>query len=155
MNEERLITDQQKEVSFYNALVNTWIQTNMELDKTLITISAAGIGLLVTLLSTAGVSSYWHIAAYFVAFGLFITTILTCVKILRKNAKHIEQVLKGNDAEDKSLKALDRIADFCFSLALVFLMTIGVISAIDKLSKQGVSKMADNESPKIQLLTLR
>jgi hypothetical protein len=37
----------QKRVAFYTSLVNAWIQTRMEVDKTLIVISSAGIGFLI------------------------------------------------------------------------------------------------------------
>jgi hypothetical protein len=40
-----------KRVAFYSSLVNAWIQTRMEVDKTLIVISSAGIGFLITLLT--------------------------------------------------------------------------------------------------------
>lgn len=47
--------EQQKDVAYYSALVSAWIQTKMERDKTLASLSAGGIGLLVTILSTVGV----------------------------------------------------------------------------------------------------
>ena len=37
----------QKEVAYYGALVNAWISTRMEKDKQILTLSAAGVGLIV------------------------------------------------------------------------------------------------------------
>ena len=46
-----------KEVAYYTALVDAWINTKMERDKSLLSLATAGIGLLVTLLTTVGITS--------------------------------------------------------------------------------------------------
>src|SRR4051812_12163082 len=57
----------QKQVAFYGAVVTAWVETAMEKDKTLLSLSTGGIGLLVTLLTTVGPSSndelWWYAAA--------------------------------------------------------------------------------------------
>ncbi|MDA8663964.1 hypothetical protein N9L66_03280 [Porticoccaceae bacterium] len=44
-----------KNVAYYSTMLSAWIETKMERDKTLVTLSAAGIGLLVTILTVIGV----------------------------------------------------------------------------------------------------
>lgn len=53
-----------KNIAYYSVLVNAWIQTRMERDKTLVTLSAAAVGLLVTLLTTVGINKEWIILLY-------------------------------------------------------------------------------------------
>lgn len=55
MNEER--NTQEKDIQFYAASVTAWFNTRLEHDKSLLALSAGGIGLLVTLLTTVGVKS--------------------------------------------------------------------------------------------------
>ena len=45
---------QQKEVEFYATSVTAWYNTALERDRGLFTLSAGGIGLLLTLLTTVG-----------------------------------------------------------------------------------------------------
>jgi hypothetical protein len=45
-----------KNVAHYSVLLAAYIQTKMEHDKTLVTLSAAGIGLLLTIISLTGLT---------------------------------------------------------------------------------------------------
>lgn len=47
MSDEENSLDEQKSVTYYSALVNAWIATRMEKDKQLLTLSSAGIGLII------------------------------------------------------------------------------------------------------------
>lgn len=54
MNDHKTNTNNeqsQKRVAYYSALISAWIQTKMEVDKTLIIISSAGIGFLIAIIS--------------------------------------------------------------------------------------------------------
>jgi hypothetical protein len=46
-----------KEVEYFAAIANAWVNTRVEHDKSLLTLSAGGIGLLITLLSTVGIET--------------------------------------------------------------------------------------------------
>ena len=49
--------DEQKKIEFYAASVAAWYESSLEHDKSLLTLSAGGIGLLITLLTTVGLGS--------------------------------------------------------------------------------------------------
>lgn len=54
-NRNRILKEPEgKNIAHYSVLLDAWIQTRTERDKTLVTLSAAGVGLLVTILTTAG-----------------------------------------------------------------------------------------------------
>ena len=82
-------TRKQKDVAFYSSLVGAWIETRMERDKTIIVLSAGGIGLLVGIVSTSGVESAWELTFYAVALLAFLGAILVCLWVLRRNAGNL------------------------------------------------------------------
>lgn len=65
---------QQKELALYTAQVDAWVTTSFERDKSLLTLSAGGIGLLLTIL-----------------------------RVFQRNKKHLEAVLAGK-TESEPLK---------------------------------------------------
>jgi glucan phosphoethanolaminetransferase (alkaline phosphatase superfamily) len=135
---EKDTTEQQKDVAYYTALVNAWIQTKIEHDKTLISLSAGGIGLLIAILSAVGVKHWWEILLYFGALFSFIITIAICIYIFVRNSKHIEDVLKRKTSRDYLLARLDKISSILFVFAVLFSMAIGIVTALDKLSERNV-----------------
>ena len=56
-----------KEVAFYGAVVEAWIGTRMEFDKSLLTLSLAGIGVVITLLTAVGMPSKLVVGAFLVS----------------------------------------------------------------------------------------
>jgi len=134
MDEKKEDVDQQKEVAYYAALVNAWIQTKMDRDKLLVTLSSGGIGLLVTLLSAVKIKHYWELLLYAAAVICFLVTIMACMFIFKRNSSHIEDVLCKNATQDYVLSRLDRISSYFFILGIVFSLAIGFIAALGKMS---------------------
>jgi len=63
--------DEQKDVAFYSAAVTAWFATALELDKSILTLAAGGVGLHVTLLTTVGVRSAEGLVLYISALASF------------------------------------------------------------------------------------
>jgi hypothetical protein len=105
-----------KNVAYYSVLLTAWIQTRMERDKTLVTLSAAGIGLLVTILSTSGVKSSLQLAFFVGSFAGFLITIWSCVQIYQRNSLHIEQEIRGS--EQKKDLGLGKVRS-CFFVGIL------------------------------------
>lgn len=124
----------QKRVAFYNNLVNAWIQTRMEVDKTLIVISSAGIGFLITLLAKKGVDCITELVVYMIAFFAFFITIALCIFIFHRNSSYIQNLLNAPDtkANDALLDVLDWAAKLIFALAMIFTLVIGVSTGVDQ-----------------------
>ncbi|MCK5160085.1 MAG: hypothetical protein KAQ99_00775, partial [Candidatus Aureabacteria bacterium] len=58
--EKRLLKELEgKNIAYYQTLLSSWIHTRMERDKAVITLSAAAIGLLVTILTAFGINGIW------------------------------------------------------------------------------------------------
>jgi hypothetical protein len=79
----------EREVAFYSAVVTAWVETRMERDRSVFTLAAAGIGLLVTVLTTVGVPARWLLGLYAAAGAFFLATCVLCLWIFDANATHL------------------------------------------------------------------
>ena len=62
--EKRMLRELEgKNIAHYSTLLAAWIQTKMEIDKTLVTLSTAAIALLVTILTAVGTSNFYLFAS--------------------------------------------------------------------------------------------
>lgn len=140
---------QQKNIAYYTALVNAWIQTKMEHDKTLISLSAGGIALLITILSTVGVKHRWEFLLYGVALLSFIVTAAISMFIFDRNSKYIETILiKKKESRDNVLRIYDKLSRCFFILAVLVSVTIGIVTAYNKLNEsneKGDLQMCDEK----------
>ena len=107
-----------RELAFYSSLLAAWINTRMERDKSLFTLSSAGIGLLVTLLTTGAAHPAAHRSWYVVAFGFFLLALLTALAVFERNAHHIRQLADDPGARDRLLDWLDRLLVTWFVLGV-------------------------------------
>src|SRR5687768_11864406 len=98
-----------KNVAHYSVLLNAYIQTKMEHDKTLVTASLGGIGIMLSVLSFAGLTAWWEISFFIGAFAGFIITILSALRIFKHNATHLENEIRGNVKQQLSLENLDKV----------------------------------------------
>ncbi len=118
-----------KNIAHYSVLLTAWIQTRMERDKTLITLSAIAIGLLVTILTTVGVRSIWELIFFAVAVGSFLITILSSLKIYQLNSEHLEAAIRGSSQKDPRLEQYDKRSSRSFITGLISVILIAIVSA--------------------------
>lgn len=122
----------QKEIAFFGASVEAWYNTSLEHDKSIFALSGGGIGLLITLLTTMGVSSILTLILYGAAILCFVAVLVMLLIIFRKNRKHIVAVLNCETVvDDPLLKRLDFIVLCAFGAGVVFTSFVGVVSAYD------------------------
>lgn len=113
---EQLKHDQ--DVEYYSALAHGWVQTRMAKDKGLLSLSAAGIGLLVTLLTSVGVTSRVLWVLYTLAILLFAFCLVIVLIIFHCNSKYLSDVINKNAKRSCLLKRLDLGAAVSFGLAV-------------------------------------
>lgn len=114
-----------KEVEFYAANLNAWFNTRFEHDKSLLSLSAGGIGLLITFLSNSAANSIYSLIFYLFAIISFMICLCALLWIFRQNANHLEDVLKNINTSDTLLKCLDNIALISFIVGVIFSSLIG------------------------------
>lgn len=139
-----------KNIVYYSALLNAWIMSKMEKDRTLLTISAGGIALLVTLLSTIGIRYLWELLLYTGSFFCFTLTIVFIIIIFDKNSEYIAELLNrgSNQVVEKKVKTLmryDRYTMISFIIALILSIIIAVNSAYQKLNEYQGDIMKKNQ----------
>lgn len=120
-----------KEIAFYSAMVEAWIQNRMEMDKAVLALSSGGIGLLVTLLTTVGIQNRWELLPYAFAFIGFAVTIFCCIKIFNKNADYIKNTIKQTPDDTPNLRVLDYSKVTAFAIAVASAIAVGIIAALE------------------------
>jgi len=114
-----------KRVEYYGAMVNGWLDTKMERDKTIVQLATGGVGLLVTLLTTVGANSPTAATLYGVAIGGFVVAITSAIAIFTLNADYLKAVVKKEEP-GKGLGRLDNVMLLGFALGLASSILIGV-----------------------------
>lgn len=137
MTDEEL--KQQKEIQFFAATITAWVNTAFELDRNLLTLSAGGLGLLVTLLSTTvGVKHACLLVLYIAAMLAFLICVVAVLSVFRRNQTALQNVAGGNDAPDSVLDVLDTLARASFGIGAILTTIIGISTAV--LSHQTASE---------------
>lgn len=138
MTEDELA--QHKEIEFYASNVNAWFATSLEHDKSVLALSAGGIGLLLTLLTTVGLSSVWALVLYIGALASFVISLVTVLFVYRRNRTYIEQVVVAKAPKsDPLLSSADTIALLAFGLGVVLAAMIGVGAAVQSYTSKELS----------------
>lgn len=148
------LTDK-KDVEYYTQSVNAWYNTSLEHDKSLLALSAGGVGLLITLLTAIGVSSAEGLVLNICAILCFVTSLIAVLRVFKLNRSYIEAILSGTAAKrDPILGRLDQVAIFAFGLGAIFTAIIGISAAFQSYSNKE-KVMANDEVKKTGTSTLR
>ncbi len=139
----------QKEIEFYAAGVAAWYNTMLEHDKSLLALSVAGVGLLITPLTMEGIDSIWRLVLHLLAILSFMTCLSAILWIFKKNSGRIEAIL-NTDAQspDPLLTKLDKIAIYAFAAGIIFSATIGVLTTFHTYSINKEKIMANENKQK-------
>lgn len=147
--------DDQKKVEFYAASVAAWYVSSLEHDKSILTLSAGGIGLLITLLTTVGLGTAEALVLYVGAITSFVVSLVSVLFVFRGNQRHIQDILKGiNQGADPVLSKLDATAIWSFGIGVVFTAVIGISAAIHSFSSKE-KNMANETSKTTETVPLR
>lgn len=134
-------------IEYYSASVNAWFNTSLEHDKSLLALSAGGIGLLITLLTTVGLSSAGALVLYIGAITSFVVALVAILIVFRRNRPYIEEILLGKStSNDALLTKLDVTALWAFGFGVAFTAFIGIAAAIHSYSTK--EKTMGNETTK-------
>ena len=145
-----------KEVELYAAQANAWVNTKFEHDKSLLTLSAGGIGLLITIVIALGADSVAVIFLYAFALLAFITSLVSLLFIFKRNAHYLEKTIQGHEGGDPILGALDNIALGAFLMGVFLSSIIGITSATESFIKkeQEMSDKAKQQNLRICIESL-
>lgn len=119
--------------AYYEALLNAWIATRMEKDRTVVTLSAGGVALLVTLLTATSLDTGLELALTIVSFLGFLAAIFSGITVLRRDADHLERLLRERTSSDPRLRQLDRLLFWGFTVGVVSAVATGIMEGLRKL----------------------
>ena len=137
----------QKDIEHYSASVAAWYGTRLEHDKSLLSLSAGGIALLITLITTLGVGSITVLVLSISALLSFTLCLICVLTIFRENSNYIENMIRadGTISQDR-LDCLDWIAQGLFIIGVILSVAIAVIAAVSSLDNKGIS-MTEKSKP--------
>lgn len=138
--------DEQKYIQYYAAGVAAWYNTSLEHDKSIFALSAGGIGLLITLLTSVGIGSSLLLHLYIGAILCFLVSLVCVLIVFRRNKDHIEQVL-GNQsaAPDAMLRNLDLAALVAFGVGACCAALIGISHAVSSFESKVKTMTTENK----------
>ncbi|MGZ9273929.1 MAG: hypothetical protein ACXW34_04220 [Nitrospira sp.] len=123
--------DNQKRIEHYAASVNAWFNSSLEHDKSILTLSAGGIGLLFTLLTTVGLQFAEALVLYISAIASFVVALISILTVFRRNQTYLAEILlKKRTDNDPVLTRLDVTAKYAFGAGVLFTAIIGISAAI-------------------------
>lgn len=144
--------EEQKRIQFYSQAINAWLNLSLEYDKSLITLSTAGIGLIVTLLTTVGATSLvglWLYALGVASFGIAIVSVLIAYA---ESKRYIESIISRGEREASSrLANLDRAAAISFGAGVVMLAAAGISAGVHTYQAKG-KDMSKKEKTNVQVI---
>jgi len=136
-----------KDDLYYGAIVAGWLNTKLERDKSILTLSAGGIGLLATLMTTVGPQTRAALVLYALASLAFAVALISVLVVLDRNADHLKHVNRGKADRDPRLAMLDRTSFWAFIVGALFLAALGVMAGIDKVGTQTGAQMSKADQP--------
>ncbi|MFG7161912.1 hypothetical protein ACGYU5_15050 [Burkholderia pseudomallei] len=142
------VADTERDVAFYSAALDAFYATSLEYDKNILTLAAGGLGLLVTLLTTVGLTSLVELVAYLIGIVAFTVTLGLLLWTFLLNKSHIIAVVGGDDElSTRQLKIIDRISKATFGAGIVCAAVVGVLTAINSYETK-VKAMSEADSKK-------
>lgn len=125
-----------RQTAFYSSLVNAWIATRMERDKSLVTASIGLLGASIALIGKGDLAEcemWWMVGAAV----SFFTTLVGLLKVLGKNADLLEEQIgavhgaKNDERVNKISRKLDRLdcrnrKTLYLGLAIALLVAVSV-----------------------------
>jgi hypothetical protein len=144
-------TEKQKEIAYYSALVQAWIDNRMEKDKSILALSVAAIGLLVAIVTGEDNPTPCGIILFVISCASFLITITGILCIFSINPSHIEEVIKNDKRKEDLLTLLDHIVTLSFIVAIILAFVLGTVTVVNNYVRikestmQSASTQADRD----------
>lgn len=135
----RIEINTDKQTAYFAALVEAWLQTRMEKDKSLLMLAAGGVGVLVTLLTTTGIHSPFVGSLFAGALICFLASILLAISIFGRNAGYIHCLINNKTSNERDLQRRDTWMYWSFVIGVTLTISIGFFSGISKYRKEEAS----------------
>ncbi len=140
--------DEEKDVAWYSAIVQAWFATRIEKDRSLLTLSAGAIGLLVALFINLKIESLCLFILFIVATISFIVSLISLISIFGMNSRYLEDLKNGKETQNYNLENLDTVAYTSFILGIILTFIFAICVGANYISKKEVEQMSSQEKDK-------
>lgn len=140
--------EKKKYVEFYSQSYASFYNTTMEKDKSILTVSAGGIGFLITLINFSKRIEIFEYIIFLFASLAFILSILVIIHIFGKNAEYIISLTTESDncdEKDCRLRILDKISTYAFTIGMILSLSLGITLSYQNIKKEIVA-VSDEEN---------
>lgn len=138
-----------KNIEHYSQTCAAWYGTALEHDKSLLTLSVAGIGVLVSIMQTT-IYSALTFSLYAGAIVAFLVCLTSVLSILKKNKKYLADILAGTTTgSDPCLAKLDKCAKYSFNLAMILSVILGLLSGYTHINDSDTKMTNDSKTPSL------
>ncbi|MEZ8734882.1 hypothetical protein AB4559_09370 [Vibrio sp. 10N.222.51.C8] len=136
-------------VEFKSQSYASYYTTSMEKDKSILTLSVAGIGFSLTLLKLAEVVNLHDLIIFVLSSLSFLGSIYAVVTMFGKNADFMIDLTQDKDVSVKQyqLQQLDKVAIRCFYIGIVLTIILGLSTSIGLINKE--KNMSENEKQNV------
>lgn len=134
-------------VEFRSQSYASYFNTIMEKDKSILTLSVAGIGFLITILQITESISRYQFAFFVIAAFFYLISIFCMITIFSKNGDFIINMTtdKSTEVIQYKLKILDKIAIISFGIAIILSIIFGASSSFNKMEIENMSEDKSNK----------
>ena len=141
--------EKNKYVEFYSQSYASFYNTKMEKYKSILAVSAGGIGLLVTILTISKDISIFEYIIFLFASIAFIISIFTIIHIFGKNADYIIALTTESDNCDENeykLTIFDTISTYAFGIGIALTVILGATLTYQKIITEVKIVNKENET---------
>lgn len=123
--------------------------TKLEADKSILTLSTAGLGLIVTLLTGDNVTSLLELVIFLLSGLSFLVCSFSILRVFNKNADYIQDV-NESPALEKELKILDTVISYSFKAGMGLIVLAALLVSSNNLDKNIKERIKNEQQTKTE-----
>lgn len=143
----------QRSVEFYSQSYASFYNTKMEKDKSILTVSAGGIGFLVTYISIFKNIAIYEYIIFVMSTISFLISIFSIIKIFGDNADYIIEITTTDDtaSSECKLETLDKIATYSFYIGILLAVMFGFSASYKHINKEIIVADEKHSESRVQV----
>lgn len=123
--------------------------TRSESDRSVLTLSTAGLGLIVTLLTGDNVTSVFELVIFLCSGFCFLVCSFSILRVFNKNAEYIQK-FNDDPALSKELKILDTVISYSFKAGMGLIVLAALLVSSNNLDKNIKERIKNEQQTKTE-----
>jgi hypothetical protein len=114
-------------------LIQAWIENRMERDRTVLTLSSAGLGLLATLLAAIGFGSWRQFVVYIGAAIAFLISVFGGLAVFHFNSNYVQDLFHRRKPKTRLMNLSTKVLVVGFLIGIVLTLLLAFWLGISKI----------------------